>query len=91
MVFDMGISLMVELLWAALLVIGLGYWGWAGVQIVRLNGKIREITEHLKGVDARCEARERWMDSLDSKLDIVAGDTREIKGILKGRNDVPKT
>ncbi len=76
-----------QLLMGTLLAIALGYWGWAGVQIVRLNGKVQEMQAQLKSFDGRCLERLEWMEKLDEKLDEVVGDTREIKGLLKGRGD----
>ena len=81
--------------WAiTLIVLGAGivasYWGWAGIQIVRLGRDVARLRQDVESQHDRCNERLEWMRDLDAKLDDHGTKLTRVLTILEQPGDHPR-
>lgn len=61
------------------------YWTWVAVKIISIEKDLAELRTRQDGFKAECTERLKWLRGMHGKIDRVAEDTAEIKGLLKAR------
>ena len=73
------------LLTVLITVVVVPYWTWVAVKIVSIEKDLAKLRTRQDGRDEECAERLKWLRGMDTKIDRVAEDTAEIKGLLKAR------
>ena len=61
------------------------YLGWVGLTLIGIRSRLVALESWRVSRERECAERLKWLRGMDAKLDRVAEDTAEIKGLLKAR------